>query len=192
MPWAARLKNLFRPNRLDREVDEELRFHLEARVRDNLAAGMTPTEARQDAIRRFGGQLLTKDKTRDADILVWLDTLGQDIRYAFRNLRKNAGVTAAAALSLALGIGANTAIFSALHAIVLRPLPYKDPARLARLWLDNRRLSLHVCPRLCACGLGQRLACEVFVEQRQRKQDNPAAQRQPAQPRVHEEYGGEK
>jgi putative ABC transport system permease protein len=143
MSWTSRLKNIFRPNQLDGEVDEELRFHLEARVKDNLAAGMTPAEARQDAIRRFGGHLLAKDKTRDSDILVWLETLGQDIRYAFRNLRMNAGVTAAAALSLALGIGANTAIFSALHAIVLRPLAYKDPARLARLWLDNRRLGLH-------------------------------------------------
>jgi predicted permease len=141
--WTSRLKNLFRPNQLDGDVDEELRFHLEARVKDNVAAGMTPEQARQDAIRRFGGQLLTKDKTRDADILVWLNTLGQDVRYAIRNLRNNAGVTAAAALSLALGIGANTAIFSALHAIVLRPLPYKDPARLARLWMDNRRLNLH-------------------------------------------------
>jgi hypothetical protein len=97
--WTSRLKNLFRPNQLDGDVDEELRFHLEARVKDNVAAGMTPEQARQDAIRRFGGQLLTKDKTRDADILVWLNTLGQDVRYAIRNLRNNAGVTAAAALA---------------------------------------------------------------------------------------------
>ena len=70
MSWTSRLKNIFRPNQLDGEVDEELRFHLEARMKDNLAAGMTPEEARQDAIRRFGGKLLAKDKTRDADILV--------------------------------------------------------------------------------------------------------------------------
>jgi putative ABC transport system permease protein len=82
--------------------------------------------------------------TRDAEILVWLETIGKDIRFAFRNLRKNLGVTAVAVLSLALGIGANTAIFSAIHAILLRPLPYKDPGRLAQLWMDNRRLGLHV------------------------------------------------
>jgi len=69
--------------------------------------------------------------------------MGRDIRFALRNLRKNPGVSAVAALSLALGIGANTAIFSAIHGTLLRPLPYSDPGRLAMLWLDNRRLGLH-------------------------------------------------
>jgi putative ABC transport system permease protein len=143
MPWTSRFGNLFRRKKLSGEVQEELQFHLEARVRDNLAAGMTPQEARQDAVRRFGGELLASEKTRDADILAWLETLGKDARFAFRSLAKHRGVTAVAVLSLALGIGANTAIFSAIHAVLLRPLPYKDPGRLAFLWMDNRRLGLH-------------------------------------------------
>jgi predicted permease len=143
MPWISRFANLFRRHRLESEVDEELRFHLEARVRDNLAKGMAQTDARQDALRRFGGRLQAGEKTRDADVLVWLEIIGKDIRFAFRNLRKNPGVIAVAVISLALGIGANTAIFSAIHAILLRPLPYHEPGRLAILWMDNRRLGLH-------------------------------------------------
>ncbi len=143
MSWTSRSANLLRRKKLDSEVEEELQFHLQARIRDNLAAGMSPDEARQDAVRRFGGELLAGEKTRDADILVWLETLGKDVRFAFRSLAKNRGVTAVAVLSLALGIGANTAIFSAIHAVLLRPLPYKNPERLAYLWMDNRRLALH-------------------------------------------------
>ncbi len=143
MPWISRFANLFRSQRVENEVDEELRFHLEARVRDNLAKGMRPEEAREDAARRFGGRLQASERTREAEILVWLETIAKDIRFSFRNLRKNLGVTTVAVLSLALGIGANTAIFSAIHAVLLRPLPYKDPSQLATLWLDNRRLGLH-------------------------------------------------
>jgi putative ABC transport system permease protein len=143
MSWINRLMNLFRRDRLHDEVDEELEFHLEARIRENLAKGLTGEQATQDALRRLGGHLQAQEKTRDADLLVGLETMGRDIRFALRNLRKNPGVTAVAALSLALGIGANTAIFSAIHGTLLRPLPYRDPGRLAMLWLDNRRLGLH-------------------------------------------------
>src|SRR5580693_6969860 len=143
MSWVKRSANLFRRQRVSSEVEAELQFHIEARVRENLAAGMTPAEARQAALRRFGGELAAADKTRDADLVVWLETLAQDIRGGFRNLVMNRGVTVVAVLSLALGIGANTAIFSAIHAVLLRPLPYRDPARLAMLWNDNRRLGVH-------------------------------------------------
>jgi len=143
MAWVNRLANLFRRRRLNREVEEEVRFHLDARIRDNIAAGMTPVEARQDAVRRFGGAVQAEERTRDADLVVWLDSLGKDVTFALRNLRKNPGVTSVAVLSLALGIGANTAIFSSIQAVLLRPLPYKDPSRLAMLWMDNRRLALH-------------------------------------------------
>ena len=143
MSWANRLTNIFRRGKVDGEVAEEIRFHLEARIRDNLAAGMSAGEARQDALRRFGGELQAREQTRNADLILWLETVGQDVRGALRNLAKNPGITAVAAISLALGIGANTAIFSAIQAILLRPLPYREPAKLAMLWLDNRRLGLH-------------------------------------------------
>jgi putative ABC transport system permease protein len=143
MSWIHRLTNLFRHRQVNSEADEELRFHVDSRTRDNLGAGMTDAEARRDAMRRLGGTLQSRERTADADLFVWLDTLGRDTRIAFRNLSRNLAVTSVAALSLALGIGANTAIFSAIHAVLLRPLPYHDPGRLANLWMDNRRQGFH-------------------------------------------------
>src|ERR1035438_2854178 len=100
MSWLNRLTNLVRNRKLRSEIDEELQFHVDARIPDNLAAGMTPDDARRDAARRFGGQLLALDRSRDADILVWIETISQDIRYAWRSLRRNPGVTAVALASL--------------------------------------------------------------------------------------------
>jgi hypothetical protein len=137
MSWIHRLTNLFRTEKLHAEIDEELRFHLEARVRDNLAQGMNPAEAQQDAARRFGGQLLAKEESREADVVVWLETIGQDVRYAIRSLRNTPALTAVAVVSLALAIGVSTAIFSVVNAVLLRSLPYKDADRLAILWSAN-------------------------------------------------------
>jgi predicted permease len=137
MAWTTRFANLFRINRLDAEIDEELQFHVDARVRDNLAAGMTAGEARREAVRRFGSPLHAREAARDADVFVWLETIAQDVRYAIRGLAKNPGVTAVVILSLGLAIGATTAIFSLVNAVLLRALPYSDSGRIAMLWTTN-------------------------------------------------------
>src|SRR5258708_33040986 len=137
MEWFSRLANIFRPEKLRGEIDEELRYHIEARTADNLAVGMSPQEARADALRRFGSPAVALDRSHDAEIFVWLETFLQDLRYGLRNLRSNPGVTVVALFSLALAIGANTAIFSMVNMVLLRALPYKDPDRIAMLWVTN-------------------------------------------------------
>src|SRR5258708_39673615 len=137
MAWMNRLVNLFRRRRVADEIDEELRFHVEARVNHNIAAGMTTEQAQRDATRRFGGRLQAREAAHDADIFAGLATIGQDVRYAMRGLRKNPGVTAIAVLSLGFAIGANTALFSTVNAVLLRDLPYRDSGRIGLLWTSN-------------------------------------------------------
>src|SRR5262245_6044817 len=114
-----------------------MRFHLEMKAAENLASGVSPEKARYAARRQFGNQTLLREVSRDMWSFRSLETLAQDLRYGLWMMIKNPGFTAVAVLTLALGIGANTAIFTVVNAVILQPLPYPEAAQLIRLWESN-------------------------------------------------------
>src|SRR5215467_8246295 len=135
--WILRFGGLFNKRRTDRELDDEIESHVEMHIEDNVRLGMAPEEARREAMIKLGGVESTKEAYRDQRGLPVLETLWQDIRHGARISRKNAASTSVAVLTLALGIGANTAIFSLIHAALLRELPFSEAGQLAVAWAAN-------------------------------------------------------
>jgi predicted permease len=142
MNWRRKLqlrfRVLFQKQKLDAQMDDEMRSHIELQAQENIAGGMNPEEAHYAALRQFGWVESIKDTCREQRGVSWIENLGQDVRYGSRILRRNPGFATVAVLTLALGIGANTAIFTVINTLLLRSLPVKDPGELVSLSVVER------------------------------------------------------
>jgi len=128
-----RMRSFFRKDPLDRELDSEIASHLEMAVEENIARGLPVGEARRQALARFGGVQQARETHRETRGLPWLDVMMQDLSFTFRTMRRDRAFTVVAVLILALGIGANVAVFSVVNTILLRPLPFRDSQQLVRI-----------------------------------------------------------
>ncbi len=134
---AMRLRMLFSRGPAASQLDDELSFHLDRQVAENIAAGMTPAQARAAALRSFGNTALLRDQTRATWNWSSLESLLRDIRYSVRTLVRTPGFALIAILVMALGIGANVALFTIVHSVLLKPLPFQNPARLIAVYERN-------------------------------------------------------
>ena len=139
--WA-RVTGLFRRNWRDREMAQEFESHLQMHIDDNIRAGMTPEQARREALVKFGGMEAAKESVRESSRLMWIETAARDVRYALRGLRLNPGFATTAVLSLTLGIGASVAIYTVADNLLLRPLPYPEAKQLVMLYETKPRENL--------------------------------------------------
>src|ERR1051325_5623607 len=143
MSLKNRLAALLGKRDLDADLDAEMKSHIEMRTEELMGSGVSSEDARRQAMVAFGNRAYMKEEARAFDTVQWLETLGQDVRYGLRQLMRNPGFTLIAALTLALGIGANTAIFSAVNAGLLKPLPFPESEQLLDLAEPFKRSEEH-------------------------------------------------
>src|SRR6266436_5239376 len=142
MNWLRFLRRADRSAQLAHEIE----FHLEAEIEDNMARGMSADAARLAALRKLGNPTSIQEEIYYMDRAPWIETIWQDIRYSLRTLRRNPVFAATAILTLALGIGGNTAIFTVIHAVLLKPLEYRDSDRLVYLSLNDPKQNTQEVP----------------------------------------------
>src|SRR5438034_5937605 len=139
-----RLRSLFRWAQADQELDDELGDHLERKTEEYVAKGMAPEEARRRARLDLGSVEKVKEESRDARSVNWIQDFVQDLHYGVRAVRKSSGFASVAILTLGLGIGASTSVFSVINAVLIRALPYPHPDRLVYVWSPNPRFQLPI------------------------------------------------
>ena len=130
MSIFGRISNLFSRSSLDREIEAELKSHVDMRIEDNIALGMSHKDARRDALLKFGNPAATRERVTSADAALAFDSIWADIQYSFRQLYKSPGFAATAVLTMALGIGANLAVFQLLYGVMFAHLAVRQPAQI--------------------------------------------------------------